>query len=214
MNLFIDTNVFLSFYHYTSDDLEQLRKLKVLIENGDVTLFLPTQVRDEFRRNREKKISEAIRLVKDQKLNLQFPQLCKDYKEYDELRRLQREYEVAHAAMLKQIDADLRAKTLGADTITDELFALATIIEADDDILDAAQRRDLVGNPPGKKGSLGDAINWEALLSDVPDGEDLYLVSADGDFASTRTARRSTSSVGAMLKANTAPTTMKKSCAG
>jgi hypothetical protein len=41
-----------------------------------------------------------------------------------------------------------------------------------------------VGNPPGKKGSLGDAINWEALLENVPDGEDLYLIADDRDYFS------------------------------
>lgn len=32
MNLFIDTNVLLSFYHVSSDDLEELEKLVVLLE--------------------------------------------------------------------------------------------------------------------------------------------------------------------------------------
>jgi hypothetical protein len=41
-----------------------------------------------------------------------------------------------------------------------------------------------VGNPPGKQGSLGDAINWEALLAEVPDGEDLYLIADDRDYLS------------------------------
>ena len=41
-----------------------------------------------------------------------------------------------------------------------------------------------IGNPPGKRGSLGDALNWEALLQSVPDGEDLYFISDDKDFAS------------------------------
>ena len=41
-----------------------------------------------------------------------------------------------------------------------------------------------IGNPPGKDKKYGDAINWETLLLNVPDGEDLYFVSSDKDYAS------------------------------
>lgn len=44
MNLFIDTNVFLSFYHLSDDDLEEIRKLSVLLERGNIRLWLPQQV--------------------------------------------------------------------------------------------------------------------------------------------------------------------------
>ena len=40
MNLFIDTNIFLSFYHLSSDDLEELRKLAALLEQKKATLYL------------------------------------------------------------------------------------------------------------------------------------------------------------------------------
>ncbi len=41
-----------------------------------------------------------------------------------------------------------------------------------------------IGNPPGKEGSLGDAISWEALLKSVPSGEDLYFIADDRDYVS------------------------------
>ncbi len=34
MNVFIDTNIYLNFYHFTSDDLGQLKQLIVVIKNG------------------------------------------------------------------------------------------------------------------------------------------------------------------------------------
>lgn len=55
INLFVDTNVLLSFYAFTSDDIEQLRKLEGLIENGTLKLYVSRQVVDEFARNRETK---------------------------------------------------------------------------------------------------------------------------------------------------------------
>lgn len=82
MNLFIDTNVFLSFFHLSNDDLEEIHKLAVLIDKGDVTLWLTEQVKNEFKRNRESKISDAVKKLKEQKSKPQFPQICKDYEEY------------------------------------------------------------------------------------------------------------------------------------
>jgi len=42
-----------------------------------------------------------------------------------------------------------------------------------------------MGNPPGKKkgATIGDEVNWEALLEEVPNGADLHFVSSDSDYA-------------------------------
>lgn len=61
----------------------------------------------EFRRNREKKIDEALRRFCDQKLNLSFPQVCKDYSEYAKLQSLQREYERCHGILLEKLEKEL-----------------------------------------------------------------------------------------------------------
>ena len=66
----------------------------------------------------------------------------------------------------------------------EDLFDKAKNIETKEDLLDRARTRMSIGNPPGKQGSLGDAINWEALLVEVPNGEDLYLVADDRDYFS------------------------------
>jgi len=184
MNVFIDTNVFLSFYHFTSDDLEELRKLGVLLQNERVRLFLPQQVVQEFRRNRENKIADALRKLREQRLNLQFPQFCKDYEEYEHLRQLQRSYSKAHADLVANVIEDIQAQDLRADKVIQELFDLATVLPIDDEIQKRARRRMEVGNPPGKQGSLGDALSWEALLENVPGGEDVYFVTDDKDFTS------------------------------
>jgi predicted nucleic acid-binding protein len=76
MNLFLDTNIWLSFYHFSSDDLEELHKLAVLMDQGCLTLYMPRQVIDEFTRNRDVKIADAIKQLQSQKLGDQFPQMC------------------------------------------------------------------------------------------------------------------------------------------
>jgi len=184
INIFIDTNIFLSFYHFSSDDLEELKKLTVLLEEKKVCLYLPEQVQREFYRNREVKIADAMRQLQEQKLNLQYPQLCKGYAEYEQLRELQKEYTTKHAALLEKVTADVTARTLGADDTIDSLFRLSQNLACDGDVIERARMRHDLRNPPGKNSSLGDAVNWEALMLGVPDAQDIYFITDDKDYSS------------------------------
>lgn len=184
MHLFIDTNILLSFYHFKSDDLEELRKLSLLLRRGEVVLLLTDQVAAEFRRNRENKIADAIKRLKEQKLDCQFPQLCKDYDEYHRLREYRKQYEKEHNALLEKINEDVRCSKLKADRIFAELDELGTEGITTDEIIKRARLRMEIGNPPGKNGSLGDAINWEILLAIVPNQQDLFFITEDKDYCS------------------------------
>jgi predicted nucleic acid-binding protein len=184
MNIFIDTNIFLSFFHFTNDDLEELKKLNILLEQSNVRLYLPEQVIQEFRRNRENKIADALKLLREQKLDWRFPQFCKEYDEFGELRKLQRSYSEIHEILITKAISDIQSQNLKADLVIHDLFRNGIMIPYGDDINVLAQTRMAVGNPPGKNGSLGDALNWEVLLQYVPNGEDLYLITDDKDFAS------------------------------
>ena len=184
MNIFIDTNIFLSFYHLTNDDLEELRKLKVLLETGEIVLHLPKQTVDEYWRNRENKIAESLKSLKNQKYNLSFPALCKDYDEYNSLRELQKKFENEHSTLVTKISNDIESNSLKADIVIEELFEKAIVIISSEELVARSQFRMSVGNPPGKNDSLGDAINWEALIKHVPQNEDLYLIADDRDYFS------------------------------
>jgi predicted nucleic acid-binding protein len=184
MLIFIDTNVFLSFYHFSNEDLEELNKLLVLLDRKEVQLYLPQQVRTEFRRNREAKIADAMRKLREQKLSLHFPQICKDYPEYPKLRDLQSQYEKLHASLLNCLNEDIRHRKLKADAIIEQLFAKANVIQRTDSIVGKARFRMEIGNPPGKKDSLGDALNWVTLLEAITEGSELHFVSGDKDYCS------------------------------
>lgn len=184
MNLFIDTNVFLSFFHLSNDDLEELHKLTILLESKQITLWLPDQVKSEFFRNRENKISEAVKKLNEQRSKPQFPQICKDYDEYPEIRELRKSYDQKLSALIDKVNKDISERTLKADQQIAELFSKATVISNSESLVSRARLRMDVGNPPGKNGSLGDAINWEALLENVPDQEKLYLIADDKDYFS------------------------------
>jgi rRNA-processing protein FCF1 len=187
VNLFIDTNIFLAFYHFSNDDLEELKKLLALIRTEKVNLILPEQVIDEFKRNRDNQISHGLKLLSDQRLNNQFPQFCKEYSEYNEMRKAIEDYDGARKRLLKRLQKDIEKNALKADAIIDELFDLATIIKTDDELYEDAVVRFNKGNPPGKDKSYGDAINWTALLKSAHDSEikDIDIVTDDSDYASS-----------------------------
>lgn len=184
MNLFIDTNIFLSFYHLSSDDLEEIHKLAILLDKGEVKLFLPEQIKDEFKRNRENKISDALKKLKEQAKKTQFPQICKDYAEYSDIQNLQKEFNRQLSILIDKLTNDIKEINLKADKKIMELFDKAIMIETSPELIAKAKFRMDVRNPPGKNGSLGDAINWEALLEVVPNGEELHLVADDKDYYS------------------------------
>lgn len=51
LHAFIDTNIYLDFYAFATDDLEELRKLNVAIGAGELRLWSTTQITHELRRN-------------------------------------------------------------------------------------------------------------------------------------------------------------------
>ena len=184
MNIFIDTNIFLSFYHFSNDDLEELKKLSLLLQQGKAKLYLPEQVVQEFRRNRDNKIADALKQLREQKLDLRFPQFCKEYDEYENLRQLQRSYSKLHADLIKKAIEDIQSENLKADKVIQDLFENGISIPENKTINELASKRMAIGNPPGKNGSLGDALNWEALLENIPNEENLYFLTDDKDYAS------------------------------
>jgi predicted nucleic acid-binding protein len=185
MNIFIDTNIFLSFFHLSSDELEELKKLAVLLREKKVILFLPEQVRQEFLRNRANKIADAIKRLRAQQSGLQIPQMGKQYPEFTEIMEAHNIVQKKLSALIESINDDASNNFLEADSVIEELFGVAVVIPRDKEMIARARQRAELGDPPGKKGSIRDALNWEALLSSVPMGEDLILVTDDDDYHSS-----------------------------
>jgi len=103
-SLYLDTNVYLSFYHLSNDDLEELKKLSVLTNSGKLILYLPEQTKNEFYRNRDTKIADALKRFNDNKFNNVFPQIIKDYNtEYKLIRDAIKDYEKNKQIILEKI---------------------------------------------------------------------------------------------------------------
>lgn len=184
MNLFLDSNVWLSLFDSFRRDLEELQGLVALVEQGKVALLLPDQVVNEVRRNRDKRIGSDIELLRSEILLEEIPPLFYGLQEYQSFAKIRRNYQDAKERLIARLVEEFEQGRLPADEAIDRLFAAARRIPVTDDLLSRARTRYDLGNPPGKEGSYGDAVNWECLLAAVPDGEDLYLVTRDRDFAS------------------------------
>jgi predicted nucleic acid-binding protein len=185
MNLFIDTNIYLDFFHFSKDDLIKLEELVLLATRGDIKLILPEQVVHEFTRNRENKISASMeRFTK--KVDLTAPQICKGYVEFNDCKTLQKDLNRKLNELQKKLDIDIKSRSLKADTLIKNLFERSVRIPNSNTLLDKSRIRVEIGNPPGKKGGLGDAIIWESLLENK-NSEGLHFISDDKDYKSSIT---------------------------
>lgn len=180
-NLFLDANIWLSLFHFSSDDLEKFKNLKSLI-GTEIQLYVTEQVYDEVYRNRENKIKDA--LDKFEKFDISFPVFLKNYDEFSEFQAKFVELKKSHKEWIQKAKEDIINQDTPADLVLKDFFSSIEIIESPTDIIERGVLRFNTGNPPGKNKSFGDAINWETLIANVPQGEDLFFVSADKDFAS------------------------------
>lgn len=185
MHVFIDTNILLNFFHFSKDELDALNDVFASHEHGAAKVHLTQQVCDEFKRNRENKIKDALKRFKEIKFAAQIPSFMKAYEEYSAIRRLSAELQGLVKSIAEKVDADIVAKRLVADNLISDIFGRYEIIPTSLELFATASMRLVIGNPPGKAGSVGDAINWTLLLQTVPDGEPLHVISEDGDFYST-----------------------------
>jgi len=179
INLFIDSNIWLDLYHFSSNDLEEFSKLKDMI-NKEIILFMPTQVIFEINRNRDSKIDDAYRKFRDFKADI--PNLCKGYSEYATFLALYSDIKKIHKELIDKVSNDIISYNLPADRLIFEINNLSTNIADTPEIIQKADLRFKRGNPPGKENSLGDAIIWETLLFEVKNTEELFFISADKDY--------------------------------
>ena len=184
MHVFIDTNILLSFYHYAKDELDALNNVFASHEHGSATVHLTQQVKDEFTRNREVKIRDALNTFNAHNLVPQFPSFMKGYEEYGALRELTKNAKYQKDELLKKLHEDVKNQDLVADKLIAEIYDNSELYETTKSLFYKTTRRVGLGNPPGKNSSLGDAINWLALLESVPANKTIHIISRDGDFFS------------------------------
>jgi len=185
MHVFIDTNILLNFFHFTKEEIDALSNIFASHEHGAATVHLTEQVCNEFSRNRENKIKDALKKFKDVKFAAQLPAFMKQYEEYEQIRQKSMELQELAKSISNKVDSDVLESGLLTDALIKDIFAKSNPIPTTPELFAKAQMRSALGNPPGKNGSIGDAVNWIALLGAVPDGQNLHVISEDGDYYST-----------------------------
>jgi predicted nucleic acid-binding protein len=153
VHLFIDTNVFLNFFAYTKDDLQQLGKLLDLLRLKKAKLYLTQQVVDEFYRNRETKLSESFQKFSQYSVT-GVPSFMLPLDEYKEFERQLGYSKDSHSKLIQRAKEAAESNKLPADELFGTLKLIAGVIPHGDDHYAAASRRFHLGNPPGKADSM------------------------------------------------------------
>lgn len=181
--LFLNANVYLSFYLFGKDDLVEMEKVVKLIEHEEINLITNSHLEKEISRNREAKIAEGFFRLKKSKFGIEPPKYCSDYGDMAELSETLKSANRLLAAMVEKIEEDILQKSLRADRLINNLLEKGHRIEVSNETIRNAETRTVLRDPPGKKGSIGDAIHWLTLLEDAGNG-DIHFVTLDDDFAS------------------------------
>jgi predicted nucleic acid-binding protein len=186
MKILIDTNILLELFKLSGSDLDELKKVLKLSEKQKIEILISSQIEDEFWRNRENVIADAIKNLKETKIVSKLPNIVRGYDTYKTLKTTIDTFNMLSKKLEDEVQKDISENKLKADELIKTLFTKNAPQLIDEKIISKAEYRMKVGNPPGKKGSLGDAINWEWLLAKEVsfwEGE-LIIISADGDFES------------------------------
>lgn len=186
----IDTNILLSLYDYTDDDLQKLEELADAVESGNVVVYLAKQTVEEFKRNRAGKLANIITaLEKKPKGDKGLPRICDGFPEQDAFLEAMEAALTLRAELIKQVRLKASAGELTADGLIAKLMAAAITLEYNAKTLEAARLRRDLGQPPGKRDSLGDQLIWETLLASVPPAQPLTILSRDSDWSSPLTGQ-------------------------
>ncbi len=185
MRIFLDTNIYLDYFRATTADrLEPLRKLAELVKGNKVTLLLPEQTINEYRRGR-RKVAEEKREYLMQSVN-SAPNVHLIGKSSRKVRALSKNIAKTKESfknLIKEHDDEIERERTEADKIIKQLFKKALLLPDNPEVLEKAHRRYLRGNPPRKNDhSYGDAIAWETILANSTSNA-LTIISNDSDYA-------------------------------
>ena len=181
--LYVDTNKFIGFYR---SGLEPLVIFEELTKYSDY-LVTTLQTTKEFHRNRVSVLEHLIHQFRES-TEVKMPcgtSILKDLPLHKELVALVKDYRDKAAKVVDFLKEVIQDE--GKDQVANKfsaLFAGAKVIkyEITDEIIQRAQKRKLLGNPPTStdKHSIGDEVAWEALLQNLND--DLIIVTEDRTY--------------------------------
>ena len=152
-----------------------------MIDN-EVILYLPQLTFEEYFRNRDKIVIEQLQEIKKLSLKVGIPIFIREMGKSKEFQDRLKQALDARNSLLQEVEAQASARTFRADELIKQIFDKAKVINTTSSLVERARDRLDLGNPPGKINSIGDRLNWESLLSEVPTGNDLHLLTRDSDY--------------------------------
>lgn len=181
-HVYCDANIFLDFFRFSDDDLTQLEKLIQQIDGSHITFYLPQHTEEEYYRNRDKVVSEQLSNLKKIKLQIGLPLFVRENQASLDLVGKLKSASQDFDAIISDADEKAANRSFKADILLAQIFEKSTKIETTPSLISSAESRSALGNPPGKPNSIGDRINWEALLQEVYEGNDLCIITRDQDY--------------------------------
>ena len=179
-SVYVDTNVYLDFYRHANHPLSVFQDLKKLGKR----LLMPEQTIAEFERNRSEAIATALVQLAEVKVAWTAPpDMIGGLPEFAELSDARKRVNQLVDQIKRKIE-----KYAQDDASDDVLLAFRALTESarmlptSGEIIQRAQHRKLLGNPPYSRGkhTIGDEVIWETLLDGCK--EDLLLCTRDGTF--------------------------------
>jgi PIN domain len=191
--LFIDTNIFLDFYRARNDaGISLLAKIDSLHDQ----IITTCQVEMEFKKNRQRVISDSVSGLKPPEFNLTTPAFLAEAATVkvikNQIHDVKKRVEKLKGRILSTLE---NPKT--QDRIyqtTQRLFNNPSSLNLRHDTADyrlvwrKALRRFLEGRPPRKREdtSAGDSVNWEWIIRCIEKtNRDVIIVSRDADYGLT-----------------------------
>lgn len=182
LSVFIDPSAILRLYSYSEDALAEVEKLTALAKTESLVSYVTTQSIEETRRNRDVEVRETLKKVETLNAPVQIPRFAEHLEESKIYLDKLKESKSARKALVDKIKEEISDESLRADKLIEDFFDASDLLERSLDHIESAKIRRALANPPGKNSSIGDQINWEILLSEVPSGTDLHVIARDKDY--------------------------------
>lgn len=177
--IFIDTNIILDFYRINNKN--SINEILKEIKNYKRYFISTKQSQDEFLRNRDRTITDFIEELKKQNYKVHTNNVIATLNSYSEY----------HDSIIKANNNTRKIIDEMNELIESPDMDLIYKIYLDlneiaynrtNEIIERAQKRKIIGNPPtSKKATCGDEIIWETLLEYCD--EDLIIVTRDSTFS-------------------------------
>lgn len=177
--IFIDTNIILDFYRMNNKN--SINEILKEIQRYKKYFISTKQSQDEFLRNRDRTITDFIEEIKKQNYTVHTNNVIATLDSYEEYHN---SIKKANNYTRKIID---ELNNLIENPDIDLIYKIYLSLNQNaynrtNEIIERAQKRKIIGNPPtSKKETCGDEIIWETLL-ECCEG-DLVIVSRDSTFS-------------------------------